>query len=838
MRPSLRSLAFTLILSVMFAVPAFAGSPSGLDWFQLLTNQQTGADNTGDGGTGNGDDLNYYYVGQTFTSVIQIKSTGPGATAGNIWIDYPSTTTTASNLTTGTFFNSWSGQVVSSTVSAGVGRVFSTGFNVPVTQSSGTGTFGTVDWTVTRPTELSLATSSPATLDINIGTIGNTTESNISLAGADLLDSAEDFQVHFWADTIKPFAETGNVASGTSGITIDTNYLFRLFDTRRGEGFSTSTAYNAGGVGTGVNTAAPPGSLVLTPNHFTPTSYDAYSCSGTWGTNVCDVTLDPPSPLAIGGDTRNWEYNQLYQLCISSYQDFASATQSQLGELNGPNAMNAKCFSFTTEADTVAPQVVSESPIAASTGNAVNTNITINVEDRKTYPSGPSGTGVATSTCNFNVWSPSQATTTYSAASPTVTTSATSYGKQYVINPAVDFAQNERVFVQASDCADLASNAMTVDTWYFNTSDSDAPFVINRSPDNDQVAATSTNIQFQIRDDGSGVDINNTVVYINGVYYTETGGAGTVTNSGTIIAFASSTDFTSFWTSTSTAQYNFSIGPIAFSEGESIPIIVYSRDLSGNLMPYYVYGLTANGSGICPSGSTFCGSNTTWNGSTCVGSASSSSSSSSSSNVCSGGGSPIPVSPQVNNNVMATQIDGDSVLLSWTSNYPGTSRVAFGDRSSSDLRAPNQGYSQTTSEDTVLKTYHSIIIDGLDAGTLYFFRPVTMVNGETIFGQEVLMVPVFATRVISEAGIPIPVATICPKPPTSVPSPTTRPSRTGPVPTQPAATPSTPFIPSIPTSPAASGSGLRITEIRPRSSGGGWVIGGEGGSGRIRVDIY
>jgi len=100
--------ALALLVALGIAGVANAAAPTGADWFQLLTNQQTGSDNTGDGNTGNGADLNYYYVGQTFTTVIQVRSTGPGATAANIWVYYPSTTTTASNLTTGSFFNTWS----------------------------------------------------------------------------------------------------------------------------------------------------------------------------------------------------------------------------------------------------------------------------------------------------------------------------------------------------------------------------------------------------------------------------------------------------------------------------------------------------------------------------------------------------------------------------------------------------------------------------------------------------------------------------------------------------------------------------------------------------------
>jgi hypothetical protein len=825
-----------LVLAIGMSGMAQAAAPTGADWFQLLTNQQTGSDNTGDGNTGNGSDLNYYYVGQTFTSVMQIRSTGPGSTAANIWIDYPSTTTTASVLTTGSFFNTWSGQVVSSTISPGVGRVFSTGANIPVTISSGTGTFGTVNWTANRPNSLARATSSPATLDINIGVIGATTESNISNSGVDLLDSAEDFQVHFWADTIRPFAETNNIASGTTGVVIDANYLFRLFDTRDGEGFSTSTANNAGGVGTGVNTATPPGTLTLTPTHFVPTSFDAYACSGVWGTNVCNTTIDPPSPLGIVGDTRNWQYNQAYQLCIANYQDLASASQNQLGEPNGPNSMLTKCFDFTTEPDIVAPQVVSETPAAGSAGNSIATNLTINVEDRKTYPAGPSGVGVATTTCAFDVWSESQATTTYSLPSALVTINPIPYGFQYVINPASDFDQNERVWVRAYACQDLVANTMTDDNWFFDTSDTDPPYVINKLPDNDQVAPTSTNIQFGVRDDGVGVDINNTVIFINGTYYSAGGGAGTVTLTGTVISFATSTDFTPFYVSTSTNQYDFNIGPLTFSDGEAIPIIIYSRDASSNLMPRVVYGLVANGTGVCPSGATFCGINTSWNGSSCVGTATTSTTT-----ICpsSGGGGTSYVIEINATTVRVDQIDGDSVLVSWLSNRPGTGRVVYGEQTSVNMTLrPNYGYDNSTPEYNHNDTYHAVVIDGLEAGKLYYFRPITESNGQEVAGKEVLMTPVFSTRILSEEGVPIPTETICPAPAVT-PTPsrtTTRPSRNGAVPVQV----NTPVIPtrppSTPTPSSGTGNGPKIENIAP--VGGTLNLFGSGGVGNIRIIIY
>ena len=103
------SLLFTIFYLLFSA--AFAAAPAGDDTFQLLTNTTTGGDNTGDGGTGSGDDLNYYYVGQSINTSIEIKS--GGTTASNIEVDYDTATATANSISNGTYFGSYSGSGIS-----------------------------------------------------------------------------------------------------------------------------------------------------------------------------------------------------------------------------------------------------------------------------------------------------------------------------------------------------------------------------------------------------------------------------------------------------------------------------------------------------------------------------------------------------------------------------------------------------------------------------------------------------------------------------------------------------------------------------------------------------
>lgn len=789
-----RLLAYAILVTAVLGGIGSAGAiqaatPSGNEWFQILANPFTGADNTGDGGTGNAADINYYYVGQDFTGTIQENANAvPGTTAANIWIDYATTTVSSTNLTTGNYYASWSSQSIDPN-RFGSGIIRSSGFNPLGNDSSGIGSFGTVNVLFLRPTAANYGYAGTTTIDIVTGTIGATTESNISKAGTDLLDDAEDFQLHVWADTRKPFAETDNIASGTANVSVTSTYQFRLFDTRDGEGGSTSTAYNAGGVGTGVNTATPPGSIVFAPSHFTATSFDAYACSGTWGTNVCGVTIDPPAPTGMAGDSRNWNYNQLYCVTVSGYQDRASPSQDQLGDPNGPNTMDPKVFCYTTETDTVPPRVVSESPVRGSGANNVSTNILINLEDRKDYPSGPSGVGIATSTCQFNVSSPATGLHTYTSASPEVTIIPSTpsgfvgpWGIQYVINPGVDFAQNETVSVSAYDCEDAVGNVMATDNWTFSTADTDPPFVTSTTPSANHVISVTSTIAFDVLDLGTGVDVTNTVIYINGQYYTNTGGAGSVTISGTSITFASSLNFNGGnYAGDTTGRtsvvdgYHFLLDPPSnFNFGQSVTVIVYARDLAGNLMEQVVYSMPTEGvpAGSCASGSTFCGSNTTWNGSQCIGTGGATSSC-----LSSGGGGSTGVIIAVNEiTASIVQVDEDSALVSWTTNVEGSARVAFGPVSATERGpAPLYGYAFTTAERDDHSTYHAVQVDGLEPGKVFYFRPISRMNGVEVVGNvELQMAPIFRPQA-EESVCPLvqtgPSQAIIPAPSTAKPGP-------------------------------------------------------------------
>jgi len=79
----------------------------------------------------------------------------------------------------------------------------------------------------------------------------------------------------------------------------------------------------------------------------------------------------------------------------------------------------------------------------------------------------------------------------------------------------------------------------------------------------------------------------------------------------------------------------------------------------------------------------------------------------------------------------------DSIIISWTTNEPATSRVVYGTTSHSTLGlAPNYGYSNSTIEDSNKVTAHSVTISGLIAGTTYYFRTVSHGSPESVSSSE------------------------------------------------------------------------------------------------------
>ncbi len=446
-----------LLAAALFSAQSFvfANSPSGSDWFELHATPTTGADDTGDGGTGNPADLNYYYVGQSFDAAISIQSNG--TTAANLWIDYDPTLLSVSGITPGDYYDHWKNQLIETS------RVKSTGYNFPVSQSSGAGNFGNLTVNLTKPTAANYGTGTPGTLDLNIGTVGDTRQSNIAINGQDVLDDAEDFRFHVWADTRKPYAKNPAPANGATAIPVDAVYTFELLDSLNGAG-------DDSGAGTGVDVNSPSAQVVFndgsTASDFA--SYAVYSCSGIFNSNLCQFTVHPPSITGFANDTRHFDYNTTYTVTVKGYQDLASSSQNQLGDANGPNLMNDAVFTFTTKKDSLKPRYSNVQPLAGSNNHPLDTAILFDVTDRRSYPNGISGSLVDPSTCRVDLSSPSFGLQTFKMGDSGVSISDIDYGYSFTVNPAQDFGSNEQVSVRLHSCADRAGNVALEQNFTFN----------------------------------------------------------------------------------------------------------------------------------------------------------------------------------------------------------------------------------------------------------------------------------------------------------------------------------------------------------------------------------
>lgn len=77
-----------------------------------------------------------------------------------------------------------------------------------------------------------------------------------------------------------------------------------------------------------------------------------------------------------------------------------------------------------------------------------------------------------------------------------------------------------------------------------------------------------------------------------------------------------------------------------------------------------------------------------------------------------------------------------SVMVTWTTDEPATSRVIYDTVSHSSLGSiPNYGYAHSTTEDSAKVTNHSVTVTGLTPGTTYYFRAVSHGSPETVSSQ-------------------------------------------------------------------------------------------------------
>ena len=93
--------------------------------------------------------------------------------------------------------------------------------------------------------------------------------------------------------------------------------------------------------------------------------------------------------------------------------------------------------------------------------------------------------------------------------------------------------------------------------------------------------------------------------------------------------------------------------------------------------------------------------------------------------------------PAVSISAEATRaVTATSFTATWTTAAPETSRVVYGTTSNATLgSAPNYGYPNSTIEDPMLVTSHSVAVAGLTAGT-YFYRVVSHGSPETVGSEQ------------------------------------------------------------------------------------------------------
>ncbi|MBP9765984.1 MAG: fibronectin type III domain-containing protein [Candidatus Pacebacteria bacterium] len=764
-----------IILVFGLSLRTIAAAPSGSFWFQFFTTTITGSDDTGDGGTGNPSDYNYYYVGKTITlrADVSIGAAQP-SNGADLLVNFDK------DILSGSTLNGLSAYDNYSYVSNGnhdlnidntIGKFNLTGTNLAGNWYTGRRQFVQINFRMLKPTAFNYGSTSTV-VSINY-TLASTTDSNIARNGIDYMDSKEDFNMIVLADTKKPYAKNPNPVDTATNVTVNSNYLFDVRDSKNGAG-------DDSGVGTGfVN--PPTGGVVNINNGIATSSYTAsttYICTGTWLT-LCSGTVNPYSPANISVDTRNWLYDTLYTVQISGHRDTASAAQSQLGDTNGPNVIATTTWTFRTEADTTKPQVSARTPVISATNVSVSSQIIIDIIDIKS--TNISGSGIISSTCKINVSSPNRVLKTYTSTSSGVVVSTINYGYRFTITPAPIFQESDVISVSTYECQDIAGNIMNSDNYTFSTTDSSAPYIDSFSPaSNNPVSATSS-IDFTILDIGTGVDLNNTIVYVKGNYYKNGGGAGSATVASTIptkFSFSTSTNLSPFVVATTTSTgsgYIVSINNLTFSASESIPVIIFAKDLNGNVMQSYVKSFSivgdsvVDGSLYCgvdtvwdgsscissvsiPNGSTYCGESTSWDGASCVGNnevvyATSTTSSIVTTVVNTNAVCLIPnINPRLGVvDAFVTQINKNGVLVTWNSGDVGSGEVRYG--------LSEDNLDKVTSEDTdTLNTYHSVVIDNLVPGRLYYFQPVSKKLNTAVIGKILKMSPVYA--VITEGQSP------------------------------------------------------------------------------------
>lgn len=268
-------------------------------------------------------------------------------------------------------------------------------------------------------------------------------------------------------------------------------------------------------------------------------------------------------------------YNSL--IAVSTYTEDNAYRNGGFLDRNSTLLAN---YSFDTEDDNDPPSIYNLSPASGQSNVALDSMIAFNIRDIAN-PGGYPGLGVDIDSLQVTVSSSSSGTKTYSARGVhRLSYSGSAVDYRIVIDPSVDFVENEVVYVTvvADDFHDPENHLVT--SYSFTTVDKSGPRCEDVTPGRGSTAMPVTgSVIIRCWDEETGVDINSVRIVVDGVKYSLVGD-----NMFDYIGDAS--------------EYYFTIKPSeVLPDQYALEVIVNARDNNNNSMEQLSYGL-ATGTGL------------------------------------------------------------------------------------------------------------------------------------------------------------------------------------------------------------------------------------------------
>ncbi|GEM_PF-6841484 len=527
-------------------------------YFQLVASQGQGAGS------------NAFYQGRCLRVDIYLNTGGRNANGADVEINYNNTilqavqsncSTAATSVYDDGLFNAYPSQGNSITSN----KLKISAYNNPgVSTNVSNGLYGHMFFKVLSGVgdyTLGFQFTASSTIDTNLA------ETNGD--GSDILAAVGNLGLFLDVDTDSPAVNSKSPTDLATGVAINSNVSFSLYDAMAGVSSTISSVRMREGSGTWYSQTVSFGSPLSTNQN----RYYQY-----------DSSVSPNSN--IKNNNGYYQYNKSYTV------------ETTVGDLGSPSTHSqVVSWSFTTEDDAAAPYVDSRVPVDNASGVSTSTNITFNIKDYKSNAGVIGGVGVNTNSITIVMSSPSIGSVNLNCSSAVVTCVAGSVNNIAVtINPSANFAENELVTVtiNASDLHSPA-NAMVPDVFSFTTADTIAPIVNSLSPAaNSYGNFVSTNVNFHLVDSGAGVNLSSLQVLVDGVLYTPNSGQMTVSGDA--------------------SNYAISINPSAnFTASQAVVVKIVTKDQAASQNytspnPYeynFIVGLgdttTTIINGTCPS---------------------------------------------------------------------------------------------------------------------------------------------------------------------------------------------------------------------------------------------